>query len=112
MPKQFFRFYKIYKYESWHDQKCISKIIFPIHWDRSIIETISFNDKVTLGYALHTVETFLSQKVTKKYINTYPQLQKYTDNDIKLRGDLLGGYFWLQTIELGPNNVLTLDLCN
>lgn len=114
MKFKHFVFYKIYKYKTWHDKKIIHKVIFPIHWDRSIQECVNFDTPVTLGYALYKVEAFLSKKLTQKYINKHHMLKQYQDKykfplEVdKKRADLLGGYYWLETIDI-KNGILTLD---
>lgn len=113
MVNKQFVFFKTYKYKPWHDEKCIDKIIFPIHRDTHVKECIQFDKNVTLGHALNKVEKFLSKKLTEKYINKYPEIKNYfykykfeSINDYKIRSDLLGGYFWLESVELKSNTII------
>jgi hypothetical protein len=112
MSKKTFKFYKIYDYKSWHDEKCIAKIEIPIEWS---METICFNSEmVTLGYALHTLEKYLSEEITQEYIDTHPKLLEYYTqyyDKPEIKGDFLEGYLFLEDVEL-ENNVLKLVLGN
>ncbi len=115
MSKNTFKFYKIYDYKSWHDQKCIAKIEIPFDWS---LETICFNNEmVTLGYALHTLEKFLSEEITQEYLDTHPKLLEYytdffTEHDKpEIKGDFLEGYLFLEDVLL-ENNVLKLVVGN
>ncbi len=114
MSTKTFRFHKVYDYVPWHDNKCIAKIEMPFELP-DIFEDMSFKEMVTIGCAIHNLETFLSQKVTQDYLDTHPELLKayteyYTEYDKpNILGDFMSGYTFIEDVYL-RNNVATLVL--
>lgn len=102
-----FLYSKSFKYDKSYDERIISKAVFDTDLNLKMTHEVTFESPVTLHYALHEIEKYLSGKITKTYLKANPQIATYySANDENwmesylIKGDFLGDHYFVETLKI------------
>lgn len=88
--------------------KYVKSIIFNTTKSGKYESVIIFNNKITEIEAILVVEKFLSEKITKDYIDSHED--NFNNINIKYRGDLLEDCIYLNKIKNIKNDQIKLEV--